>query len=160
MATFVIVHGAWSGPHAWRWVRPLLRAAGHEVVTPSLTGLGERAHLATPMTDLDTHVTDVAAVLHFEDLWDVVLVGHSYGGMVITGVADRARPSTVAARPVRDLGRTCENPPDLGRVSGRWWASPARCPARPPTAGGAACATAPVATARQRSSTGRRPASG
>ena len=68
MATFVIVHGAWSGPHAWRWVRPLLRAAGHEVMTPSLTGLGERAHLATPRTDLDTHVTDVAAVLHFEDL--------------------------------------------------------------------------------------------
>jgi len=89
MATFVIVHGAWSGPHAWRWVRPLLREAGHEVVTPSLTGLGERAHLATPATDLDTHIADVAAVLHFEDLEDVLLVGHSYGGMVITGVADR-----------------------------------------------------------------------
>jgi pimeloyl-ACP methyl ester carboxylesterase len=90
MATFVIVHGAWSGAHAWRWVRPLLRAAGHDVVTPSLTGLGERAHLATPDTNLDTHVADVAAVLHYEDLHDVVLVGHSYGGMVITGVADRA----------------------------------------------------------------------
>jgi pimeloyl-ACP methyl ester carboxylesterase len=90
MATFVIVHGAWSGAHAWRWVRPLLRAAGHDVVTPSLTGLGERAHLATPATNLDTHVADVAAVLHYEDLHDVVLVGHSYGGMVITGVADRA----------------------------------------------------------------------
>jgi pimeloyl-ACP methyl ester carboxylesterase len=89
MATFVIVHGAWSGPHAWRWVRPLLRAAGHDVLTPSLTGLGERAHLATPATDLGTHITDVAAVLHYEDLHDVVLVGHSYGGMVITGVADR-----------------------------------------------------------------------
>jgi len=90
MATFVVVHGAWSGAHAWRWVRPLLRAAGHEVVTPSLTGLGERAHLATRATDLDTHITDVVAVLRFEDLSDVVLVGHSYGGMVITGVADRA----------------------------------------------------------------------
>ena len=90
MATFVIVHGAWSGAHAWRWVRPILRGAGHEVMTPSLTGLGERAHLATPATNLDTHVTDVAAVLHYEDLHDVVLVGHSYGGMVITGVADRA----------------------------------------------------------------------
>lgn len=89
MATFVIVHGAWSGAHAWRWVRPLLRAAGHEVVTPCLTGLGERAHLATRSTDLDTHVSDVAAVLHYEDLQDVVLVGHSYGGTVITGVADR-----------------------------------------------------------------------
>jgi pimeloyl-ACP methyl ester carboxylesterase len=89
MATFVIVHGAWSGPHAWRWIRPLLRAEGHDVVTPCLTGLGERAHLAAPATDLDTHITDIAAVLHFEDLQDVVLVGHSYGGMVITGVADR-----------------------------------------------------------------------
>jgi pimeloyl-ACP methyl ester carboxylesterase len=95
MATFVIVHGAWSGAHAWRWVRPLLREAGHEVVTPSLTGLGERAHLATAATDLDTHVADVAAVLHYEDLTDVVLVGHSYGGMVITGVADRA-PERIA----------------------------------------------------------------
>ena len=90
MATFVIVHGAWSGAHAWRWIRPLLRAAGHEVFTPTLTGLGERAHLATPAIDLDTHVADIAAVLHYEDLNDVVLVGHSYGGMVITGVADRA----------------------------------------------------------------------
>jgi len=89
MATFVIVHGAWSGPHAWRWVRPLLRDAGHDVFTPALTGLGERAHLATPATDLDTHIDDVLAVLHYEDLRDVVLVGHSYGGMVISGVADR-----------------------------------------------------------------------
>ena len=89
MATFVIVHGAWSGAHAWRWVRPLLRAAGHDVYTPCLTGLGERAHLAGPSTDLDTHIRDVEAVLHYEDLRDVTLVGHSYGGMVITGLADR-----------------------------------------------------------------------
>ena len=89
MATFVIVHGAWAGAHAWRWVRPLLRAAGHDVVTPSLTGLGERAHLATPDTNLDTHIADVVRGADYEDLHDVVLVGHSYGGMVITGVADR-----------------------------------------------------------------------
>jgi pimeloyl-ACP methyl ester carboxylesterase len=89
MATFVIVHGAWSGAHAWRWVRPLLRAAGHDVYTPCLTGLGERAHLADSTTDLDTHIRDVEAVLHYEDLRDVILVGHSYGGMVITGLADR-----------------------------------------------------------------------
>src|SRR5919107_1506554 len=95
MATFVIVHGAWSGAHAWRWVRPLLRRAGHEVFTPTLTGLGERAHLATPTTDLGTHVADVAAGLHYEDLTDVVLVGHSYGGMVIAGLAD-TRPERVA----------------------------------------------------------------
>lgn len=63
MATYVIVHGAWSGGHAWRRVRPLLRAAGHEVFTPALTGLGERAHLARPDVDLGTHVDDVVGVL-------------------------------------------------------------------------------------------------
>jgi pimeloyl-ACP methyl ester carboxylesterase len=89
VATFVIVHGAWSGGHAWRWLRPLLRAAGHEVFTPALTGLGERSHLANAQIDLDTHVLDVVGVLEYEDLLQVVLVGHSYGGMVITGVADR-----------------------------------------------------------------------
>src|SRR5215207_8131279 len=90
MATFVIVHGAWSGGHAWRGVRPLLRGAGHEVFTPALTGLGERSHLASAQVDLDTHIQDVLGVLEFEDLDQVVLVGHSSGGMVITGVADRA----------------------------------------------------------------------
>jgi pimeloyl-ACP methyl ester carboxylesterase len=89
VATFVIVHGAWSGGHAWRWLRPLLQAAGHEVFTPALTGLGERSHLANAQIDLDTHVLDVVGVLEYEDLLQVVLVGHSYGGMVITGVADR-----------------------------------------------------------------------
>jgi pimeloyl-ACP methyl ester carboxylesterase len=89
VATFVIVHGAWSAGHAWRWLRPLLRAAGHEVFTPALTGLGERLHLANAQIDLDIHVLDVVGVLEYEDLLQVVLVGHSYGGMVITGVADR-----------------------------------------------------------------------
>jgi pimeloyl-ACP methyl ester carboxylesterase len=89
VAVFVIVHGAWSGAHAWTWVRPLLRAAGHEVFTPALTGLGERSHLVSRQVDLDMHVQDVVAVLEYEDLREVVLVGHSYGGMVITGAADR-----------------------------------------------------------------------
>jgi len=71
-------------------VARLLRSAGHEVYTPTLTGLGERSHLLSADVDLDMHVTDVTAVLHYEDLHDVILVGHSYGGMVITGVADRA----------------------------------------------------------------------
>jgi len=71
-------------------VAPILRRAGHEVYTPTLTGLGERAHLARPGIDLDLHVQDVVAVLEMEDLRDVVLLGHSYGGMVVTGVADRA----------------------------------------------------------------------
>ncbi len=68
----------------------LLRAAGHEVYTPTLTGLGERSHLLSTDVDLDMHITDVTSVLHYEDLRDVILVGHSYGGMVVTGVADRA----------------------------------------------------------------------
>ena len=89
MATFLICHGAWSAGWAWKKVRPLLRAAGHEVFTPTYTGLGERAHQANPSVDLETHVKDVLAVIEFENLKDFVLVGHSYGGMVATGVADR-----------------------------------------------------------------------
>jgi pimeloyl-ACP methyl ester carboxylesterase len=91
MATIVVAHGAWSSAWAWQKMRPLLREAGHDIFTPSYTGLGERAHLATPAIDLDTHISDVLGVLQFEDLHDVVLIGHSYGGMVATGVADKAR---------------------------------------------------------------------
>jgi pimeloyl-ACP methyl ester carboxylesterase len=89
--TFVVAHGAWSSAWAWKKMHPLMSAAGHRLVTPTYTGLGERAHLARPEVDLDTHITDVVNVLEYEDLRDVVLVGHSYGGMVATGVADRAR---------------------------------------------------------------------
>src|SRR5262249_60744980 len=95
MATFVIVHGAWGGGWSWnKFVVPLLRQAGHQAYAVTLTGLGERAHLASPAIDLETHVQDVVNVLFYEDLRDVILVGHSYGGMVSTGVADRcpARP--------------------------------------------------------------------
>lgn len=88
-ATYVIVHGAWGGGWAWRGIDSLLTAQGHSVHRPTLTGLGERTHLATPDVGLDTHVQDVVNTILFEDLDDVVLVGHSYGGMVITGVADR-----------------------------------------------------------------------
>ncbi len=90
MATVLICHGAWSAGWAWKKVRPLLRAAGHEVFTPSYTGLGERAHLAHPLVGLETHIQDILAVIECEDLRDILLVGHSYGGMVATGVADRA----------------------------------------------------------------------
>lgn len=89
MATFVIVHGAWSGGWAWGPVARELRADGHEAFTPTLTGLGERVHLANPAIDLDTHVLDVVHLLRYERLEAVVLVGHSYGGMVISGVAER-----------------------------------------------------------------------
>ena len=87
MANFVLVHGAWHGGWCWRFVRALLKE--HQVFTPSLTGLGERKHLARPGVDLDTHIEDVVSLLEMEDLHDVVLVGHSYGGMVVTGAADR-----------------------------------------------------------------------
>jgi ribulose-5-phosphate 4-epimerase/fuculose-1-phosphate aldolase len=89
MSTYVLVHGAWGGSHGWRKVRPLLQQAGHSVFTPTLTGLGERSHLATPDVNLSTHIQDVYNTLWYEDLTDIVLVGHSYGGMVVSGVADR-----------------------------------------------------------------------
>ena len=90
MAIIVLAHGAWSAAWAWKKMRPLMATAGHEFFAPSYTGLGERAHLASPYNDLDTHIEDVLGVLKFENLRNVVLVGHSYGGMVATGVADRA----------------------------------------------------------------------
>lgn len=87
--TFVIVHGAWGGSWAFRRVEALLREKGCIVYRPSLTGQGERVHLASSTVGLSTHIEDVVNVIRFEDLKDVILVGHSYGGMVITGVADR-----------------------------------------------------------------------
>jgi pimeloyl-ACP methyl ester carboxylesterase len=90
MTTFVLVHGGWHGGWCWRRVAPLLRERGHEVHAPTLTGLGDRAHLARPHTGLAAHVRDVLAVLELDDLHDVVLVGHSSSGAVITGVAQRA----------------------------------------------------------------------
>jgi pimeloyl-ACP methyl ester carboxylesterase len=89
MATIVVAHGAWSAGWAWRKMHPLMRAAGHQLITPTYTGLGERAHLATPEVSLSTHIQDIVNVFEFEDLHDVVLIGHSYGGIVATGVADR-----------------------------------------------------------------------
>ncbi|MGI5488277.1 alpha/beta hydrolase [Microtetraspora malaysiensis] len=97
MSTFVLVHGAWHGGWCWDRVAPLLRAAGHEVHTPTLTGLSERSHLLSPLVGLDTHVEDVVRLLDTLQLTDVVLVGHSYAGQVITGVADR-RPAAIATR--------------------------------------------------------------
>ncbi len=91
MALFVVAHGAWSAGWAWKKMPPLMAARGHQLVTPTCTGLGERGHLAHPGIDLESHIADMLAVLEFEDLREAVLIGHSYGGMVATGVADRAR---------------------------------------------------------------------
>ena len=91
MTTFVVAHGAWSSSWAWKKMRPLMRSAGHQFFVPAYTGLGERAHAASPAVSLDTHIADVVGVIEMEDLRDVVLVGHSYGGMVATGVAAAAR---------------------------------------------------------------------
>jgi pimeloyl-ACP methyl ester carboxylesterase len=88
MTTFVLVHGAWGGAHGFRKIRGPLRNAGHEVFTPSLTGIGERAHLTSPQVCLTTHVTDVVNAVLYEDLRGVVLLGFSYGGLVVTGALE------------------------------------------------------------------------
>ena len=89
MTQFVLVHGAWRGSWLWRKVRPLLQAAGHEVFTPTLTGLADRSHLLAPEIDLETHIADVVNLVRWEGIDDFVLCGHSYAGCVVTGVADR-----------------------------------------------------------------------
>jgi pimeloyl-ACP methyl ester carboxylesterase len=94
MATYVLVHGAWGGGFTWRYVRPILRDAGHDVYTPTLTGLGERVHLASPSVDLSTHALDVANTILYQDLDQIVLVGYSYGGMVVTAALEHVAPRT------------------------------------------------------------------
>jgi pimeloyl-ACP methyl ester carboxylesterase len=89
--TFVLVHGTWHGGWVWRDVRRRLRAAGHLVFTPTCTGCGEREHLSNPGVGLDTHIQDIVNVIEYEELDDVVLVGHSFAGMTITGVADKLK---------------------------------------------------------------------
>ncbi|MFF4554406.1 alpha/beta fold hydrolase [Streptomyces sp. NPDC001422] len=87
MTTYILVHGAWHSGQCWQRVTPLLEAAGHRVLAPSLSGYGDKASLLAPDVGLDTHVADVTSLLRGEDLRDVVLVGHSYAGMVISGAA-------------------------------------------------------------------------
>src|SRR5690348_17475941 len=95
MATFVLVHGAWHGGWCWQKVIPFLKDASHEVYAPTLTGLAERASELSPDIGLDTHIQDVVGLITEKNLHGVILVGHSYGGMVITGVVDRA-PERIA----------------------------------------------------------------
>ena len=129
MATFVLVHGSWAGSVVWRELAPRLRKAGHEVYAPTLTGIGARKHLLNREIDLDTHIQDVIGVIDDADLSDIVLVGNSYGGMVITGVADRI-PEKVASLVYLDAfvpenGQSCLSllPPEahLATVPGEDW---------------------------------------
>jgi pimeloyl-ACP methyl ester carboxylesterase len=89
MTDYVVIHSAWDGSWCWTRVRRLLAAEGHRVFTPTLTGIGERSHLRSRDVDLNTHVADVANLMIWEDLREIVLVGHSYGGVVVRHVADR-----------------------------------------------------------------------
>ena len=96
MANYVLVHGAWHGSWCWKRVRKSLQAAGHDVFTPTLTGVGERSHLNSQDVDLETHIHDVVNLMRWEDLSNVILCGHSYGGCVISGAADRV-PERIGA---------------------------------------------------------------
>ena len=100
LSTFVLIHGAWHGGWCWSRVARLLRAQGHEVHAPTLAGMGEHAHLLTRQITLDTHVDDVVGAIETRELTDVVLVGHSYGCIIITGAADRLHGSGRLARMV------------------------------------------------------------
>lgn len=141
-ATYVLVHPAWHGGWCWKKVTPLLRARGHDVYAPTLTGLGERSHLGHPELGLETHIQDIVNVLKYEDLSRVILVGHSSSGSVITGVADQV-PQKIAHLVYLDAfvptdGQTMMDviPPDRRqgmeqrvRAEGRGWLLPSLAPA-------------------------------
>ena len=141
MSTFVLVHGAWHGSWCWKRVRRALQARGHEVFTPTLTGVGERSHLLAPQVDLDTHINDVVNCVKWEELSDVVLCGHSYGGCVIRGAADRIADRIGAlvyldafvpetGRSLHDTlpQKTRDGQVDLAKAAGEGWKLP---PIRP-----------------------------
>jgi pimeloyl-ACP methyl ester carboxylesterase len=117
MATFVLVHGGWFGGWCWKKLIPFLEAAGHEVYAPTLTGLAERSSELSPDVGLDTHVQDIVGLLEEKDLQGVILVGHSYGGMVITGVVDQV-PERIAHLVYLDtfVPRDGESMADIARI--------------------------------------------
>jgi pimeloyl-ACP methyl ester carboxylesterase len=135
MTDFVLVHGAWGGSYGFRHVRKLLHRAGHEVFTPSLTGIGERSHLTGPHVTLSTHVLDVVNTVRYEDLRDIVLLGFSYGGMVVTGaleqIGDRVRELVYLdafvpgdGDSVRTLGGGRSTPSDVTELGAPWLVPP------------------------------------
>ena len=117
MATFVLVQGGWVGGWYWQKLIPFLEAAGHEVYAPTLTGLAERASELSPDVGLDTHIQDIVGLLEEKNLQGVILVGHSYGGMVITGVVDRV-PERIAHLVYLDtfVPRDGESMVDISRI--------------------------------------------
>ena len=139
MAAYVLVGGGWLGGWCWQRVAPRLREEGQDAYPVTLTGLGERVHLASPQVDLETHITDVLNLIEFEDLHDVVLLGHSYAGIVITGVADRV-PDRISSWCTLTPDRSPAAPPSSrlslpkpgGTSSGRWrsWAMAGGSPCR------------------------------
>ncbi len=136
MSTFVLVHGAWGGADTWKPVRPRLQAVGHQVFTPGLTGIGERVHLASPQVNLTTHIDDVVNHILYEDLTDIVLLGFSYGGMVVTGalahIADRIRHLVYLDAFVpadgQSLGDLAGHPRSPASSVGEQWLVPPRPP--------------------------------
>jgi pimeloyl-ACP methyl ester carboxylesterase len=132
VTTYVLVHGGWSGAHIFRHVRSPLRERGHDVFTPSLTGIGERAHLTSPQVDLTTHIQDVVNTVLYEDLTGIVLVGFSYGGFVVTGalshIGDRVRHLVYLDAFVPEDGDTvlglAGRPADPGIRLGEQWLVP------------------------------------
>jgi pimeloyl-ACP methyl ester carboxylesterase len=145
MSTFLLVHGAWHSGESWARTVPLLEAAGHRVLAPSLTGHGDRAHLLGPDVGLDTHVGDIVRLILDEDLTEVVLVGHSYAGLVISAVSHQV-PDRIAelvfldAMVPRDGESAADVLPvtqaliDLAAESGTAWRIPP-LPERPSPAG-------------------------
>ena len=119
MSTFLLVAGARLGGWCWRYAASDLRAAGHTVIPATLTGLGERAHLLCREIDLDTHVSDVVGLFEYRDLHDVILVGHSYGGTVITGVAERVLIALAVSSTWMPQSPATESLPGSHRASAR-----------------------------------------
>ncbi|MGK8509780.1 alpha/beta fold hydrolase [Nocardia asiatica] len=134
MSTYLLIHGAFHGGWVWQRVAPLLEDAGHRVLAPSLVGLGDRADLLTADVGLDTHVEDLIDLITAEDLTGIVLAGHSYGGIVITALAD-ALPDRIAE--LVYIIPSCPVTAKRWPTSCRAWSTPSRPRRRPPaTAGG------------------------